>query len=248
MKRGIIISSFIFFAAICYGQSGYTPIASRYPGSVEAGGSSVGVYYTKDSYNNVRAFYFNEKGQPKSETTGDNNDKHAYFVYYKSPPLIKMDEYTLGVNINTNSGNERAVDYVFERLQEGVMKQLITQAEFDELKNSYAYLKGMYFLYDDAAKTTVAMAIYRKYEKKIKENIEGQGRNLEDMSMQAQKLMAEGKMQELAELMKQMHSATGDLATDMTSGEEYEEWKKCLAEIERNAFKTRIRIDDASNI
>ena len=248
MKTPILTLFVLLLSSICYGQSSYTPIAPKYPGSVEAGGSHSNVFYTKDSYEKVKAFYINDNGRPVEVESAVNNTKMVNFIYYTSPEDPKMGSYTLGVNISTKSGNERAIEYVFEKLQEGVIKNHITQAEFNELKNKYAHLKYMYYLYDQSERTTRAMAIFRKYDKKIKGNIEGQGRNLEEMSMQAQQLIAEGRMQELAELMKQMHSATGDLAEDMTSGEEYEEWKKCLLEIERNAFTTRIQIDDASNV
>ncbi|MBS4013471.1 MAG: hypothetical protein KGZ97_06880 [Bacteroidetes bacterium] len=55
------------------------------------------------------------------------------------------------------------------------------------------------------------------------------------------------KMQELAELMKQMQTATGSLAKDMTSGEEYDLWKKCLGEINNKAYKTLIQVHYAVN-
>lgn len=248
MKTSVIFLCILLFTVVCYGQADYTPIAVKYPGSIERGGDSDGIYFSKNSYESVKTFYINDKGMPKEETTGENNAKYAYFVYYTSPENPKMGVFTRGVHIDTNSGTERAIDYVFDKLQEGVLRKAIPQAEVDMLKDKYANLKYMYYLYDAVAKATEAMKTFRKYENIIKQNIEGQGKNLEDMSMQIQKLIAEGKMQEASELMKQTHSATGDMAEDMTSGAEYEEWKKCLAEIERNAYKTKIKIDDASNL
>jgi hypothetical protein len=247
MKRFTLFFAIIMIAVVCYGQSIYKPIAPLYPGSVQTG-SSEGYFLSKDSYEKVKTFYLKDKGQPKSEITGEAKDKHAFYVYYTSPECPKMGSFDLGVNISTNSGNERAIEYVFERFQEGVFKQMITQREYDDIVKKYGYLKNLYYQYDANVRNTSAMAIYKKYDKMIKDNIEGQGQNLEEMSMQVQRLMAEGKMQEVAELMKQMQSATGALATDMTSGDEYELWKKCIEEIEKNAYTTQIRIDDSSNI
>jgi hypothetical protein len=247
MKRFTLFYAILMIAVVCYGQSTYKPIGTVYPGSVQLE-SREGYFISRDSYEKVKAFYVNDKGQPKSETQSEENGKHAFFVYYTSPECPKMGTFDLGVNISTNSGNERAIEYVFERFNEGVLKQLITQREYDDIVKKYGYLKNMYYQYDANVRNSSAMAIYRKYEKMIKDNIEGQGQNLEEMSMKVQRLMAEGKMQEVAELMKQMHTATGAVAKDLTSGDEYELWRKCLEEIEKNLYRSQIRIDDSSNI
>lgn len=247
MKKIFVITTVFLISIISYGQSTYRPIGPVYPGSVQLG-SSEGYFLSKNNYEIVKTFYVNDNGQPKSEAIGEANDKQAFFVYYTTPECPKMGSFDYGITIRTNSGNERAIEYIFEKFHEGVLKQLVTQKEYDDIVNNHKYLKKMYYQYDANIRNSSAMAIYRKYDKMIKDNIEGQGQNLEEMSMKAQRLMAEGKMQELAELMKQMQNATGAMAADMTSGDEYELWKKCLEEIQNIAYKTQIYIEDASKI
>ncbi len=220
----------------------YKPIAPVYPGAEKMKGSNPGIFLSKDTYEQVKAFYIKDIGQPATEEAGQT--KTAFFLYHKVPEKHKMEEQNLGVHIETNTGNEKAIDYILSNYKEALVHNFISQQEYDAIVKRYDYLKNMYYVYLPEKGVSEAMDIYHKYDKKIKENKKSEEQGLEAQSQNMQQLLEEGKVEELAEQMKQMQTSSMDALGEVTS---VKQWEECLKEIEKKAFRVYIYIMDASN-
>ncbi|MFP4024126.1 MAG: hypothetical protein ACLFVR_06325 [Thiohalospira sp.] len=244
MKKIILLITILTFYFNSHGKclQSYEPIAPLYPQAVKMEKGNQGIFLSKDTYEQVKAFYIKDIGQPATEETGQS--KTAFFLYHKVPEKHKMEAQDLGVHIKANTGNEKAIDYILRNYKDALLHNLISQQEYDRIVKRYSYLKNMYYVYLPEKKVSKAMDIYKKYDKKIKEDKKSEEQDLEAQSENIQQLLEEGKVEELAEQMKQMNSSSMDALGEIT---DVKQWEECLKEIEKNAYRVYIYIMDASN-
>ena len=244
MKKIILLLPFLTCYLITQGNffKTYEPTAPLYPGIEKMNEDNPGIFLSKNTYEQVKAFYIKDIGQPETEESGQG--KTAFFLYHKASKKLKEEAQDLGVHIKTNTGNEKAIDYILRNYKDALIHNFISQQEYDAIVKRYGYLKNMYYVYIPEKKASKAMELYHKYDKKIKENKKSEEQDLEAQSQNIQQLLEEGKVEELAEQMKQMKSSSMEGLGEIT---DVKLWEECLKQIEQNAYRVYIHIMDASN-
>ncbi len=199
---------------------------------------SMSVFFTRDSYEKVRAYYVNENTQPRTEKGDSEKGRSAFFSYVRRMP----DD--VGVTITERMGRSRVPAAIFSKLQGLAVQGVIPESRVDQIKEKYSYLEKCYFIMEkdeDGELVSVDDLIYRKYDRKLDPERSGEV-DKEEIMQKAQQLMNQGRMQEGMELLKKMTEdqlAGIELAT---SPEAAEIWVECLDEIASSAFDVSISI------
>lgn len=218
----------VFIAAITTNGLAQQPV--EYPGAVPEYPENTSYYLTKDSYEKVRAFYVNTYGAPDYEKTETNSKRTATF-YYKETFVESM-----GILLNEKRGNNRTVVQVFSELKGLIVREILTQARYDEIEKKYMHLKDYYYVDGEDE------AIYKEYHKML-----GAGgteaMNNEETMAKAQELIMAGKIQEGTALLERMRDSMIDNIEYAGSEKAVDSWIECLEELSAIKYPVLIRID-----
>lgn len=218
----------VFCALTAVYAQGQQPV--EYPGAVAQFQESRNYYLTKDSYDEVKAFYVNKYGAPDHENNKDETKKSATFFYEET--IFEPR----GIHLSEKSGNCRAVVHVFSELKGSLIREILTQTRYDEVEERYKHLKDYYYVDGEDE------IIYKKYHQML-----GAGGtealNKEETMAKAQKLIMAGKIQEGTALLESMRD--GMIANMEYAGSEkaIDSWIDCLEELDVAKYLVRIRID-----
>ncbi|TVR74270.1 MAG: hypothetical protein EA408_03125 [Marinilabiliales bacterium] len=199
---------------------------------------SVSVYYTKDSYQDVRSYYVSEIGEPRMEEDDGDRGKSSFFSYQRRMPE------DIGVRISGRQGRSRVPSRIFNSLNGLAVQGVIPESRVNEIREKYSYLERCYFVSekDESGKLVAAdELIYKRYEEKIGAGgVESE--SSEEVMERAQQLMAQGRMQEATELLKKMQEGQLAGAELATSPRAAEMWVECLEELAASAYDVSITI------
>ncbi|MFO7731676.1 MAG: hypothetical protein R6V86_13045 [Spirochaetia bacterium] len=243
-----ICACMLLVSAAGYGQERnlWAPV---YPGAVRceySSGENVSVFFSRDSFDKIEAFYAADKGI-KPRKSESNGARSALFIYSKS---VYGDAGSIdGVSINYDHAYSRAAETVFNRLEQLILNGALDRQEFDEIHRRYERM-GLYFVRSDQRDkrgyyTLMDKIILLQYEQQIEDYIqEGESweENEEDLMIRFNTLVAQGKMQEAAELMQKASAQSIEAGQRPTSRRVVELWKECLSEMAAAAYPVRLEI------
>jgi len=121
----------IVFSTLTAGfATGQQPV--EYPGAVAQIPESRNIYLSKDSYDEVKAFYVNKYGAPHHESNENETKRTATFFYEKT------NFEPRGIHLSERNGNSRAVVRVFSELKGMIVREILTQTKYDEIEKIQA--------------------------------------------------------------------------------------------------------------
>lgn len=227
MKKSTLLP-IIFSTIITAYAQGQQPV--EYPGTVAKNPGYTSYYLTKDSYEKVKAFYVNTYGAPDYENTETNSKRTATF-FYKETIIEPM-----GVHLNEKKGNNRTVVRVFSELKGLIIREILTQARYNEIEEKYMHLKDYYYVRGEDE------IIYEKYHQML-----GAGGtealNKEETMAKAQELIMAGKIQEGTALLESFRDGMIENMEYANSEKAIDSWIDCLEELNTAKYQVSITID-----
>ncbi|MCA1792964.1 MAG: hypothetical protein LC660_03665 [Desulfobacteraceae bacterium] len=251
----IVLTLFLIFGLAAAGAE--TLIAPLYPGAVAYGPENPGYFLSKDSYEQVKAFYHKNKGAPAWEKEHKEQGWTAFFEYMSVVEVHKYDPVGSAIGVRVIGKNPDMYDDVpvstlpvvgeiFNNIKMLMMQQdLPDMSEYNNLVDKYRHLSCWYFplIEDpDAPGTFISMdeLILKQCTKNPGEQKSEQ--NMQDLAKKAEELMKQGKQREALELLQQVgHAAQNEVARS-TGSPGIEKWKQGLVKLQEKGFPTRIEI------
>ena len=205
-------------------------------------------FLSKDSLEAVNSWYESEVGEMESGS----------LEYQRVPkdmrsPSMRPDPFTfahgtgysdsgslIGVEIQSPEPADvhftryPAIGPVFERLNASVISGHTTQGEFDRLLGEYKHVGAMYFPMSDQTSDKGHPLSQDKVIFDGCEKTAAGGMDHQQLQARMQQLMAEGNTAEMQKLSRQLSSGAGIGSNDA--------WVDCLAELEREGYRTLITI------
>ena len=235
MKRTLI--SMAFFLLMLSAGLNAQRKPSVFPGALPISPGNEVHFLVNASYDEVKAFYVDENGEPRRVDDVGETGKRAFFQYYARMPDPD------GVYIDYRTGHNRAVSRVFSELRGLMTIGHISQEEFNDLEKKYMPLRNYFYLKmenDEGELMGEEEIIFEKYRKKMGGAAEEA--DYQAMMEKAQELMAAGRMQEGAELMKKAQSGMLEGLQTAVSEEAVEIWIECLEEMAASSYPVSVSI------
>jgi hypothetical protein len=227
MKKSTFLT-IVFSTLTAVYAAGQQPV--EYPGAVAQIQESRDYYLTKDSYDDVKAFYVNKYGASHHESNADGTKRAATFFYEKT------NFEPRGIHLSERNGNSRAVVRVFSELKGLIVRDILTQTKYDEIEKKYRHLQNYYYVQGEDE------AIYKEYHK-----ILGAGGtealDKEETMAKAQELIMAGKIQEGTALLENLRDGMTDSMEYAGSEKAVDSWIDCLEEFNAVKYPVQIRID-----
>ncbi len=210
---------------------------SVFPGALPESPGNEMHFVVNASYDEVKAFYVKENGNPRHEEDASEAGKRAFFQYYARMPDPD------GVYIDYRTGHNRAVSRVFSELRGLMTIGHVSQEEFNDLEKKYMPLRNYFYLKkenDEGELMGEDEIIFESYRKKMGGAAEEA--DYQAMMKKGQELMASGRMEEGVELMKKaqlgmlegLQTAVGEEAVGI--------WIECLEEMAASSYPIRLTI------
>ncbi|MFO7790751.1 MAG: hypothetical protein R6V32_09285, partial [Bacteroidales bacterium] len=207
----------VFCAITAVYAQGQQPV--EYFGAVAQFPESQNYYLTKDSYDEVKAFYVNKYGSPDHESKKEETKRAATFFYEET--IFEPR----GIHLSEILGNSRAVVHVFSELKGLIVREILTQAGYDKIEEKYKHLKDYYYVDGEDE------AIYDKYHKML-----GAGGtealDTEEIMTKAQELIMAGKTEEGKALLESMRDGMISNMEYAGSEKAIDSWMDCLEELD----------------
>ncbi|MBS3809367.1 MAG: hypothetical protein KGY38_04350 [Desulfobacterales bacterium] len=246
--------AFIIFTLAALPAYAEDLLAPLYPGSVAYSTEKPNHFLSKDSYEQVKDFYIRDRGNPVKEETCPEKGRYAFFEYMDVNEVHKYDPVGSAIGVRLYSpapeNNEVETDLkhvgeVFFELKGPVMHGSLSSAEYDRLVAKYRPLASCYFpltsnLDHNGHQIPVDEVIFSRYKKDPEK--ESMQQDAEAMAQKVQALMAQGRTEEAMQIMQQLGQSSQQAVKNSRGIQGVEKWKKCLRELEENAYKTRIEI------
>ena len=217
-------------------------VAPVYPGAAVFASDRSGCYLSRDAYEQVKGFYEKDSGGVSRERIVEGA-RQAFFEYMSVTEVQKYDSVgsAIGVEIFERPHTQSAAADVLGTLKVMAVNGLLGKDEYKGLADEYEPVVRWFFRRDEKTGKPMDELIYARYEKGPAEKAAQQ--NTKALAKKAEALMMQGKHQQALQLMEQAGNSVGRLHADYGMGAAgVEKWKKCLAEMKRKGYRTRIRI------
>ncbi len=196
-----------------------------YPGA-EPGTADGNVYMVDASFEEVREFYLQAVGNPTEET---GPGRTMRFVY-DSVPTDHGSIVHRAVRISYRGNTNNACDKVFAELSSNQRRGFLTQARLDEIKRRYEPLRELY--YTDTGDGPADLHIFSRYQHYLRS---GLWMDQQEFMATLQRLMMEGKNDEVTALQLEMEAGIEQLLNVQRTAAQVDFWLECLDEIEAAA-------------
>ncbi len=246
--------AFIIFVLAALPAYAEDLLAPLYPGSVAYSPEKPNHFLSKDSYQQVKNFYIRDRGNLTQEEIHPEKGRYAFFEYMDVYEVQKYDPVGSAIGVRLYSpapeSNEaetglKHVGEVFFELKGLMMHGSLSSAEYDRLVAKYRPLASCYFpvtsnLDHNGHQIPMDEVIYGRYKNDPeKESVQ---QDAEAMAQKVQALMDQGRTEEAMQIMQQLGQSSQQAVQNSLGIQGVEKWKKCLRELEENAYKTKIEI------
>ena len=238
-------------------------VAPVYPDSTPVGPADPGDFLSKNSFDEVRAFYLRDRGHVTREETHAERGRMAFFEYMDVREVQRHDPVGSAIGVRIYSRPRRGVQEpatslpvvgdIFGKLKLLLGQGSLSRTEYDALVERYSSLAAWYYPLtgkSDASgrAETVDAAINRRCEAGGAQG-ESQAQEMEALGRRAEELMTQGRQREAMDLMRRMGQMAQSVHEQSSGIEGVEKWKNCLEELEENGYQTRIEValDPAGN-
>lgn len=232
-------------------------VAPIYPGAVAYGPENPGYFLSKDSYEQVKAFYHKNKSAPAWEKEHKERGWTAFFEYMSVVEVHKYDPVGSAIGVRVIGKDPDMYDGVpvstlpvvgeiFNNIKMLMMRQdRPDMSEYNSLVDKYRHLSRWYFPLTqdpDAPGTFIPMDELILEQCKKSPGEQNSEQNMQDLAKKAEELMKQGKQREALQLLQQVGNAAQNEFARSTGSSGIEKWKQGLVKLQEKGFPTRIEI------
>ena len=244
------------FCLIALPAQSETLMASPYPASVSCETGLPGCFLSKDSHDQVAAFYERDRGPATTWKNDPDLDRYSFYEYMDVHTVHQYDPIgsAIGVRIYsqrvpTDGGEPETslpvVGEVFGKLKLLTVQDSMSMEEYNALVRKYRHLASWYYPMEKDTATSDRpvpkdKVILARCEKGPQEQETAE--DMEAMAMKAQQLMLQGRQREALALLQHAGESAQGIHEKGLGPEGIKKWEGCLEELQANGYPTRIEI------
>lgn len=248
-----LISLAILFCLIALPAQSQTLIAPLYPSSVSCETGQAGCFLSKDSFDQVAAFYEKEKGPATVTQNEPERNRYSFYEYMDVNTVHQYDPIgsAIGVRIYSkpvpvdDGTSLPVVGEVFGKLKLLIVQGSMSMEEYNALVEKYRYLAAWYFPMEKGPTPLDRPVPQNKIIlDRCEKGPQAQkaAEDMEAMAMKAQQLMMQGRQREALALLQRAGESAQGIHAKSLGPEGIEKWEGCLEELQANGYPTRIEI------